>query len=167
MRQRNVAVLALALQAATWACSEEEGDGPKPYEPCSGLACGAPCKLCGPDDRGCSETLEPKECNEHGQCVDPTGVDCDGDVPCNEVAAENCGESGCYDIVGLPTTEDQNRQLRTVACRERETHCEAEPTCALAPDDVCWRFPNSCIPAQYERQDCGDPRCCAGDECVE
>lgn len=148
-------------------CEEQGSDDQEPYQPCATLACGAPCMRCAPNQPGCVNSDEPLSCDEHGECVDPTNVDCDGDVPCDDVDAEVCSESGCYEIAGFPAAEAQDGQLRVVACFDPGMGCEAEPSCALAPDGFCWRFPNSCIPAQYDRLDCGDPRCCSGDDCVE
>jgi hypothetical protein len=65
------------------------GNGPDAYAPCAGKACGEPCSLCAPDDRGCFETADLKACDPHGRCVGAgTPFTCPVPDPCAGLA---CG----------------------------------------------------------------------------
>jgi hypothetical protein len=91
------------------------------YEPCNGVACGSPCKDCGPDGMGCTDALT--YCDAGGKCVAgipqcvntgqcKTAMDCGSAPPdCKPCGNDTCAQFQCLEnkcVFGcLPNPEPQ------------------------------------------------------------
>ncbi len=136
---------------------------PNGYDPCADKLCGDPCTLCAPDDPDCVSSDEVKTCDAEGKCHG--SLDACPTEDCNQRDADSCEEYGCTALRGTPAPLNPADGVTTLGCDAGDIGCDDAITCALDEAGDCWRFSNSCIPADFAELSCGDARCCEGDEC--
>jgi len=142
-------------------------EGPAPWTPCDGKACGDECTQCDPNDLECAEDAVIKACDGDGQCVpvsddlcEPAAFDpCKGKAACDlcsfcdpndpdcieDAAVKVCDESlQCvYQTPGI--CQDSFNGCEGKACGEQCTLCDPnDPDCVedqifkvCDPDGVC------------------------------
>lgn len=99
---------------------------PPPYEPCLGMLCGEPCKLCAPSDPGCVEPPEPLACDGFGSCLSQEKLMCPPPYePClGKACGKECtlcppADPGCVEPPGVKLCDDFGQCLPDmIGCAE-------------------------------------------------
>jgi hypothetical protein len=79
-----------AFRYTKYACCPPAAPPAQPFDPCAGKLCGESCRLCPPDDKGCTETADLKTCNFVGQCSSEPSMCSSGASSCP------AGQTWCY-----------------------------------------------------------------------
>ncbi len=128
------------------------------YDPCAGKGCGDGCSLCAPDDAGCTETAEIKQCDALGECRGTAAV-----CACEGLSAAACSDAGCSVVYATPT--EVGGEQAAVGCLPADVGCDDAITCALDESGACWTFSDGCIPTGFDATSCSSAECCQGEDC--
>lgn len=121
------------------------------YDPCKGVACGSPCKACGPDGMNCDAALT--YCDVGGnctpsipQCMDPgeckTAMDCGTPPPdCKPCGNGACAQFDCVEnkcVFGCEPNPEPECKI-TEDCALVDLVCKVCPATMKCAVPFCWQ----------------------------